>query len=118
VIPVIRIKKVALPYLDRLVKFLDMLDRSGTKLVTSIEFVQMGAHMEKTLMVMQESVNALRDDDLPEPKWDTEAMQVEFEVIGFIAPYVVVRRRRDGTIGTLLFRHSPRVYFCFEPDAD
>ena len=49
-----------------------------------------------------------------EPQWDTAAMQVEFEALGFQAPYVVVRRRSDGVEGTLQFNHSPRVYWGFE----
>jgi hypothetical protein len=39
----------------------------------------------------------------------------EFSVVGFAAPFVVVRRKSDGVKGTLGFTHSPRVYFNFEP---
>ena len=45
--------------------------------------------------------------------WDTTQLQVDFEVTGFAAPYVVVRRRADGVKGTLEFTHSPRVYHTF-----
>ena len=38
-----------------------------------------------------------------------------FEVIGFMAPLVVVRRRSDGRKGSLEFQHSPRLYFNFQP---
>lgn len=48
--------------------------------------------------------------------WDTEELQADYEVRGFMAPYVVVRRRADGQQGTLMFQHSPRVYFNFVPD--
>ena len=37
-------------------------------------------------------------------------------MIGFSAPFVVVRRRRDGVKGTLQFNHNPRVYWDFAPD--
>ena len=47
--------------------------------------------------------------------WDTEELQQEFEVIGFLAPVVVVRRRSDGQKGSLTFQHSPRFYFDFVP---
>jgi len=47
--------------------------------------------------------------------WTTEQLREEFEVQGFAAPFVVVRRRSDGVRGTLAFRHNPRVYFCFVP---
>lgn len=54
----------------------------------------------------------------PEDKqWTTTEMTDEFEVLGFMAPYVVVRRRSDGVKGTLQFNHSPRVYFNWLPDA-
>jgi hypothetical protein len=56
-------------------------------------------------------------DGVPEsyqgPIWNTEAMQKDFEAIGFAAPFIVVRRRSDGQKGTLTFTHSPRVYFDF-----
>jgi len=39
----------------------------------------------------------------------------EFEAIGFAAPLIVVRRRADGVKGSLMFQHSPRFYFKFEP---
>lgn len=50
------------------------------------------------------------------PKWDTEAMQRDFEVMGFLAPFVVVRRKSDGVLGTLMFTHHPRFYFGWAPD--
>jgi hypothetical protein len=48
--------------------------------------------------------------------WDTAQLGQAFEVIGYLAPYVVVRRREDGTVGSLLFQHQPRWYFGFEAD--
>jgi hypothetical protein len=39
----------------------------------------------------------------------------DFEVIGFMAPVVVVRRNSDGQKGSLMFQHNPRFYFSFEP---
>lgn len=47
--------------------------------------------------------------------WTTEELRRDFEVLGFQAPYVVVRRRADGVEGTLEFVHAPRVYFSFVP---
>lgn len=51
-----------------------------------------------------------------EKTWDTTELQQDFEVIGFAAPYVVVRRKSDGQKGSLEFRHRPRVYFNFVAD--
>ena len=49
--------------------------------------------------------------------WDTQQLAQNFEVIGFLAPLVVVRRKADGMKGSLEFQHGPpRLYFCFVPD--
>lgn len=46
--------------------------------------------------------------------WDTDQLRDEFEAIGFMAPFVVVRRLSDGQKGSLEFQHSPRFYFNFQ----
>lgn len=48
--------------------------------------------------------------------WDTEELRKEFEVLGFMAPFVVVRRRSDNQKGSLEFQHHPRFYFSFTED--
>jgi len=45
--------------------------------------------------------------------WTTAELQRDFEVEGFIAGIVEVRRRSDGARGSLDFDHMPRVYFNF-----
>lgn len=47
--------------------------------------------------------------------WNTAELTAEFEVLGFMAPFVVVRRKADGCKGSLEFQHSPRLYFNFAP---
>jgi hypothetical protein len=47
--------------------------------------------------------------------WDTDQLADDFEVVGFMAPLVVVRRKSDGVKGSLEFQHAPRLYFNFEP---
>lgn len=47
--------------------------------------------------------------------WDTKQLGEDFEVIGFMAPMVVVRRKADGMKGSLEFQHCPRLYFNFVP---
>ena len=47
--------------------------------------------------------------------WTTDELSVDFEVIGFSAPLVVVRRKADGVKGSLEFQHQPRYYFNFKP---
>jgi hypothetical protein len=48
--------------------------------------------------------------------WDTGQLAQDFEVIGFLAPYVVARRKADGVKGSLEFQHMPRFYFNFVAD--
>jgi hypothetical protein len=48
--------------------------------------------------------------------WDTGQLTTDFEVVGFGAPFVVVRRKSDGQNGTLMFQHSPRFYFAFRAE--
>ena len=48
--------------------------------------------------------------------WDTKELQEEFSVTGFMAPFVVVRRKSDGVVGSMMFQHSPRFYFGFKED--
>ena len=50
------------------------------------------------------------------PIWDTSELARDFEVLGFLAPFVVVRRKADGVKGSLEFQHNPRFYFNFVPD--
>jgi len=47
--------------------------------------------------------------------WDTKQLSVDFEVIGFMAPFVIVRRKSDDKKGSLEFQHNPRFYFNFCP---
>jgi hypothetical protein len=50
------------------------------------------------------------------PTWDSAGLRAEYEVLGFAAPFVVVRRRSDGAVGSLEFTHQPRVYFGWKED--
>jgi hypothetical protein len=47
--------------------------------------------------------------------WSTAELAEDFEVIGFMAPLVVVRRKADGVKGSLEFQHHPRFYFNWQP---
>ena len=46
--------------------------------------------------------------------WDTNQLSDDFEVIGFAAPIVAVRRKSDGQKGSLFFQAMPRFYFAFK----
>lgn len=47
--------------------------------------------------------------------WTTQELSQDFEVIGFLAPLIAVRRKCDGKKGSLEFQHNPRFYFKFSP---
>jgi hypothetical protein len=47
--------------------------------------------------------------------WDTSELSRDFDVLGFMAPMIVVVRKSDGQKGSLCFQHHPRFYFGFEP---
>jgi hypothetical protein len=46
--------------------------------------------------------------------WTTDEASAEFEILGFMAPFVVVKRKSDNVKGSLMFQHSPRFYFNFK----
>jgi hypothetical protein len=48
--------------------------------------------------------------------WDSDELLRDFEPVGFLAPFVIVKRRSDGVLGSLMFQHGPRFYFRFLPD--
>ncbi len=48
--------------------------------------------------------------------WGPQELRRDFDVQGYLAPIVVVRRRSDGVIGTLEFQHQPRFYFNWRED--
>lgn len=46
--------------------------------------------------------------------WNTDELTNDFDVSGFMAPFVVVTRKSDGVKGGLMFQHMPRFYFNFQ----
>ena len=48
--------------------------------------------------------------------WNADELSEDFEVIGFMAPFVVAREKNgEQREGALMFQHSPRFYFGFTP---
>ena len=47
--------------------------------------------------------------------WDTRQLTEEFEVLGFMAPLVAVRRKADGVKGSVEFQDNPRFFFNWRP---
>lgn len=48
--------------------------------------------------------------------WDTTELGARFEILGFKSPFAIVRDKRDGRQGSVLFQHEPRLYFNFDAD--
>lgn len=48
--------------------------------------------------------------------YDTSELQEEFQPLGFLAPFIIVRRRSDGVRGSLMFQNAPRFYYGFKPE--
>jgi hypothetical protein len=48
--------------------------------------------------------------------WSTDQVREEFEVLGFMAPFVMARSKATGQRGSLEFQHSPRFYFNWQPE--
>jgi hypothetical protein len=48
--------------------------------------------------------------------WTSDQVRERFQVLGFLAPFVVVRDRTTGKKGSLEFVHSPRFYFNWQED--
>ena len=48
--------------------------------------------------------------------WNLDELQSCFEILGFMAPFCVVRRLSDNKMGSVSFQHSPRFYFDFVED--
>ncbi len=46
--------------------------------------------------------------------YDTKEVSAEFEITGFAAPFVIVRRWSDNKRGTMVFQDQPRYYFNFK----
>jgi len=46
--------------------------------------------------------------------YNTRELQLVFEVHGFLAPFVSVKRKSDGVEGIMMFQHLPRYYFNFK----
>lgn len=50
--------------------------------------------------------------------WDTDELRAsDHEVIGFLAPFVVVKSKTTGKKGSLEFQHHPRFYFNYVEDS-
>ena len=54
--------------------------------------------------------------DRPADAIDTNQLREQYEVLGFAAPFCLVKRKSDGVRGFLNFHHDPRYYYGFTPE--
>lgn len=47
-------------------------------------------------------------------KWSFDTVKTEFNILSFATPFVSVRRKRDGKLGTLQCDLQQQVYFGFQ----
>jgi len=80
------------------------------------------SNTEDVRRVMTASINAealsVEEKDLCEKYgqlWDTQQLQQDYTVHGFMAPFVKVTRKSDNVDGLMMFSHHPRWYHSFEP---
>ena len=71
---------------------------------------------ETARMVLLATGHPQREAEKAERKLTTEELSAEYDVLGFLAPFVVVRRKSDGAKGSMEFTHHPRFYFNFVAD--
>jgi len=71
---------------------------------------------ENIRKVMLATGHPQREAEKAERKLTTDELREEYEVIGFLAPFVIVRRKSDGVRGSMEFTHNPRMYFNFQPE--
>lgn len=48
--------------------------------------------------------------------WDTQELQQDFDVLAFMAPFVIVKRKTDMAKGSMEFQANPRFYFNYQAD--
>lgn len=53
---------------------------------------------------------------IAQPVYDQDQLRERFEILGFRAPFVVVRERGSGRQGSMIFQNHPRFYFSFQTD--
>lgn len=67
-------------------------------------------------IINEEQLHRAKLEELYGQVWNTQELQKDFQVLGFGAPFVIVRRKSDGVEGSLLFQHSPRFYWGWAED--
>ena len=48
--------------------------------------------------------------------WTTEELKLEWNIVAYVAPLVLVKSRADESLGSFEFQHEPRYYFNYVRD--
>jgi len=48
--------------------------------------------------------------------WTKEELEEQFEILGFMGPFCVVRDRLSGKLGSVEFQRQPGLYFDYRED--
>ena len=77
---------------------------------------RMVAESNAAVKSMDEDKERVRLEKIHGKVYDTSEAGKDFEFIGFLAPFAMVRERSTGKKGMLQFQHRPRFYFNFLPE--
>jgi hypothetical protein len=94
------------------IKALEAREAAGTMTAGEAADLRDRRDAEAKRLLRAELVAKYGEDDV----YDTSQLSVRFDVVGFMAPFVVARRKADAQKGTLTFTHRPRFYFGWQPD--
>ena len=82
-----------------------------TEEIDLIEHVKHNIRGNPEIMKMIKNYKKEFSTSKEKTEWSTDELTHDFEVIGFSAPFVVVKRRSDGVKGSLQFDGRPRRYY-------
>jgi len=74
---------------------------------------EMVAEINSQVESNDDNTERARLEEIHGQVWSTDEMSEDFIAEGFMAPYIVVKRKSDSVKGSLEFQHMPRFYFNF-----
>ncbi len=95
---------------DHFVAVVDPKDLASRQRMVDLELKQMRQAMDQTQRTREEL------EAIDTPVYDTTQVEERYEVLGFRAPFAIVRERATGLNGSMLFQNHPRYFFSFRSD--
>ncbi len=85
--------------------------------LTELENLVLDAQrLRRSLEINREKKNKKALEEEYGKVWDQKELAAAFDVEAYLAPFVIVRRKKDGARGTLEFQTWPRLYFSWIED--